>query len=73
MTGFHFNGTVVSVLPESRFPFHRIPGSLGPEYSRCGSSVDSETIDLNDIIHDHSCLEFSTRAAYCLCKRVMAL
>lgn len=33
MTGFHFTGTAVPVLPESWFPFHRIPGSLGPEYS----------------------------------------
>ena len=33
MTGFHFTGTAVPVLPESWFPFHRIPGSLGLEYS----------------------------------------
>ena len=33
MTGFHFTGTAVPILPESRFPFHRIPGSLGLEYS----------------------------------------
>ena len=33
MTGFHFTGKVVSVLPESRFPFYRIPGFRGPEYS----------------------------------------
>ena len=34
MTGFHFTGTAVPVLLESWFPFHRIPGSLGLEYSR---------------------------------------
>ena len=33
MTGFHFTRTAVPVLTESRFPFHRIPGFLGPEYS----------------------------------------
>ena len=33
MTGFHFTGTAVHALPELRFPFFRIPGSLGLEYS----------------------------------------
>ena len=34
MTGFHFTGKAVSVLPEQRFPFYRIPGFRGPEYSK---------------------------------------
>lgn len=34
MTGFHFTGTAVHALPELRFPFFRIPGSLGLEYSK---------------------------------------
>ena len=36
MTGFHLTGTAVSTLPESRFPFYRIPGFRGPEYSLNG-------------------------------------
>ena len=48
MTGFHFTGTAVPVLPESWFPFHRIPGSLGLEYSavtRRGLEAQSILLD----------------------------
>ena len=39
MTGFHFTGTAVSILPESRFPFHRIHGFLGAEFSMSDEEV----------------------------------
>ena len=41
MTGFHFTGTAVHALPELRFPFFRIPGSLGLEYSAVSSFISS--------------------------------
>ena len=46
MTGFHFTGTVVSVLPESRFPLYRIPGFPGPEYSSVSAKIFIEFIAL---------------------------
>lgn len=46
MTGFHFTGTAVPVLPESRFPFHRIPGSLGLEYSFGSDQYDVPFADM---------------------------
>ena len=56
MTGFHFNGTAVPVLSESRFPFHWIPGSLGPEYSSsvkrriCAKFDGDPTDDFSDLL-----------------------
>ena len=48
MTGFHFTGKAVSVLPEQRFPFYRIPGFRGPEYST--NTLDFPVIIMYNVI-----------------------
>lgn len=49
MTGFHFTGTAVHALPELRFPFFRIPGSLGLEYSPSCANAQNMVSNLGEM------------------------